>query len=327
LFLLGDDAGFAGPEVARELGAVASAPLSGITTAEGTDTWAQMVYRVDGTLPDLRPGEHDCVDCLVADRLVIGDASLLRAVGGEAAVEALASGRAILLTDRAVPLTEALFETSDERGETRTLVIPVTAVNIGVDTTLGGLPSAVLPSSLAEDLGLTPTLFATSYVIRLDRQVTELDVGRAGLMLSDLPGTWADAPLGPSRPELAPRLVITIASFLLALGVAAIAVGLGESEAREDQRTLLAVGADPRIRRRIASARAGVLGLLAGFLAVPAGLIPAWGLLASRDVELVIPVAEIALTVLALPLAAIIGALLLSRPIPPWSAFRDVASG
>lgn len=325
LFLMGDDAGFAGPEVARELGAVASAPLLQIASADGTEIWAQIVYLADGTLPDLRPGELDCVDCLLADRLVIGDASLLRAVGGEAAVEALAAGRAIILAAQPLPVTEAVFETSDEQGETRTLAIPVTAVNIGVDTTLGGLPSAVVPSSLVEELGLIPTPFAMTYVIRLDRQVTELDVARAGLMLGDVPGTWADAPLGPSRPELAPRLAITTASFLMALFVAAIAVALGESEAREDQRTLLAVGADPRIRRRIASARAGVLGLLAGLLAVPAGLIPAWGLLASRDVALVVPIAEIALTVLALPVAAIVGALLLTRPIPPWSAFRDVA--
>jgi len=109
--------------------------------------------------------------------------------------------------------------------------------------------------------------------------------------------------------------------------VAAVAVALGEAEARADQRTLLAVGADPRIRRRIAAARAGVLALLAGVLAVPAGLLPAWGLLSSRETPLVIPIPELAVALVLLPAAAVAGALLLSRPIPAWSAFRDVAAG
>jgi hypothetical protein len=65
---------------------------------------------------------------------------------------------------------------------------------------------------------------------------------------------------------------------------------------------------------------------MAGLLAVAGGLLPAWGLLASRDTPLVVPVAEVGAAVLILPLVAIAGALLLSRPIPPWSAFRDVAS-
>jgi len=41
----------------------------------------------------------------------------------------------------------------------------------------------------------------------------------------------------------------------------------------------------------------------------------------------VIPIPELAVALVLLPAAAVAGALLLSRPIPAWSAFRDVAAG
>jgi putative ABC transport system permease protein len=105
--------------------------------------------------------------------------------------------------------------------------------------------------------------------------------------------------------------------------VTGIAVALGEAESRPEQRTLLAIGADRRVRRRIAAARAGVIALLGGSLAIPAGLLPVWGLLASRGAPLVVPVPEILAALAILPLLAIAGTWLLSRPIPDWSAFRE----
>ena len=115
--------------------------------------------------------------------------------------------------------------------------------------------------------------------------------------------------------------------MLFALSVAGIGVALGESEARSDHRTLLAVGADPRIRRRITAARAAVLALLAGLLAIPAGLLPTWGILISREgTPLVVPWIEVAGAVALLPAVAILGALFFSRSIPAWSAFRGPRS-
>jgi uncharacterized membrane protein len=70
-----------------------------------------------------------------------------------------------------------------------------------------------------------------------------------------------------------------------------------------------------------------VLALLAGILAVPAGLLPVWGLLASREAPFVVPLLEVVGAVAALPLLAIVGAWLLSRPIPDWGALRSVGAG
>jgi hypothetical protein len=58
-------------------------------------------------------------------------------------------------------------------------------------------------------------------------------------------------------------------------------------------------------------------------LAVPAGLLPVWGLLASRGAPLVVPVPEVIGAVAVLPLLAIGAAWMLGRPIPAWGAFRQ----
>ena len=121
-------------------------------------------------------------------------------------------------------------------------------------------------------------------------------------------------------------MAMLVASLLFALSVTGLAVALGEAESRPEQRTLLALGADPRLRRRIAAARAGVIAVLAGALAVPAGLLPIWGLLSSRGAPLVVPLPEVVAALAVLPLVAMAGTLLFSRPIPDWSAFRSAAT-
>ena len=63
--------------------------------------------------------------------------------------------------------------------------------------------------------------------------------------------------------------------------------------------------------------------MLAGALAVPAGLLPVWGVLASRGAPLVVPVPEVVAALAILPILAVAGTWLLSRPIPAWSAFRN----
>ena len=113
------------------------------------------------------------------------------------------------------------------------------------------------------------------------------------------------------------------ASLLAALTVTGIAVALGETEARPDQRTLLALGAPRGLRRRVTASRGLVIAVLAGLLAIPAGLLPAWGVLMRLGWPLVVPIPEVIGAVVILPLAAVAGGLLLGRPIPEWSARRD----
>ncbi|MEM6676213.1 MAG: alpha/beta fold hydrolase, partial [Planctomycetota bacterium] len=88
------------------------------------------------------------------------------------------------------------------------------------------------------------------------------------------------------------------------LAVLLVATALSAADAADDLRVLEAVGAPPRVLRRRAAAHTAYLALLGCALAVPAGLIPAFGVVALADVDVafVVPWREVALAVVTLPL-------------------------
>jgi putative ABC transport system permease protein len=330
LVIGGDDALVAGPAIATELEALAGAQPVSLTGVDGEGASVQVLFSVIG--PDAPSWRSDAEYDYVS-QVSTGDATLLRALGGEAGMDALESGKIVVLTDRPVNIAEVLVivERWDEMDpdalpRMKRHVLPAVAVEVGLDPERNAVPGALIPRALLPQLELGVYEQTRSYLIRLDRPVTEGDLARAGSMLAAYGETsWITAVSSPDRTADTLRWVAMALSLLLALSVTAIAVALSEAESRADQRTLLAIGAAPGIRRGIAAGRAGVLAVLAGVLAVPAGLLPAWGLLASREVPLIVPFAEILVAAILLPAAAIVGALLLSRPIPQWSAFRDAA--
>jgi putative ABC transport system permease protein len=71
------------------------------------------------------------------------------------------------------------------------------------------------------------------------------------------------------------RRLLGFGSALIAILVLSVAVALVGAESRRDNAILVAVGAEPRIRRRLVGANALLLGVLAGLLAIPTGFIPA----------------------------------------------------
>lgn len=298
----------AGPDVARALGAVVAAPIPGLGS--------------EGQNPLVTTGSG-------ADRkefpyVTVGDAELLKALHAEDAVADLQRGSVVLLPEKPLDVSTASVEVSDAQGmQVSTTDLPARVVATGLATV--GLPQAVVSADTARRLGLgaPPN---TKYLIRLGRDVTDADLTKAGEIAGSYPDTFADAALPPHLAGEGFRIVMLVASLLLALSVTGVAVALGEAESRLEQRTLLALGAHPQLRRWVAAGRAGSIALLAGVLAVPAGLLPVWGLFASRKAPLVVPVPEVLAAVIALPVLAIIGTLLLSRPIPSWAAFRDLSS-
>ncbi len=176
----------------------------------------------------------------------------------------------------------------------------------------------------ARSLGVTFDSGPVQYLVRLDHDLTQADVDRAASVATSVDAqAFVDGPLPPADPMLSFRLLMLAASLLAALTVTGLAVALGETEARADQRTLLALGADRGLRRRITAARGAVIALMAGILAIPAGLLPVWGVLVPRGMPLVVPLPEVVGALIILPLAAVAGGLLLGRPIPEWSARRD----
>jgi putative ABC transport system permease protein len=312
--ILVEGAGFAqaGPEAALALGAVASAPIHGAsaaTLAEGGLVWIAEGDADDPNAP------------LSTANVTVGDAELLRALGGEAATADLAAGSIVLLSEKAADITRATVHIEQADGtDSARVVLPARVVALGVGAS--ELPGAIISVDAASRLGISPGS-SNRFIVRLAAAVTDADVARAAGIAGRYPDTFITTSRPPVGAGAAFRAVLIAASLLFALTVTAVAVALGEAESRPEQRTLLAIGADPGLRRRIAASRAGVIALLGGLLAVPAGLLPVWGLLASRGYPLVVPIQEVAGAVVLLPLLAIAGTWLFSRPIPDWSAFRN----
>jgi len=319
----GDAAGTLGPRVADALGAV----------HHGSD----LDPLVDGSAGHLEllltrgPSDGEPASDRELQGLVIGDLERLRTVTGDAPEDAFeagavvvfradgadwdldpgAQGRATLVVD------DADWERTGERHEVAVVIVDVP------DQDLSGGVDGIVPLATAHALGIEVSPDATRHTIRLDHPATQADLDRAtALMPADGSATVTVA-LRPPDTTMGLRMLVLVANVVVALSVTAIAVALGESEARPDMRTLLTLGADRRLRRRVTAARGAVLALIAGVLAVPAGLLPAWGVLLNSAWPVALPVPEIVGAIVVLPLMAVLGGLLLGRPLDEWATRRD----
>lgn len=341
LLIVGQDAARLGPDLASNLSAIAAAPRpSALVATDGSERQLVVAVTNSGAAPDLDPIKG-CDDCREGFAPAIGSRAFLAAVGAESAIADFEQGAVILLVDGPFEAHEATLAviaydvrtTSPEGIEYDSRIaasepLPARAANVGAAAAtgnMGRLPTALISTATAARLGFEASPeYEGAFLIRVDHPVTEAEVAMAAALLADSPGTIVDSSFRPPDHSDLARLVAVMASLLLALTVTAIAVALGEAEARSSLRTLLAVGAAPALRRRIVAARAGVTSLIAGLLALPAGLLPVWGLYASRDQPIVVPLPELLAIIALLPLVAAAGGLMLSRPIPQWSTFRDV---
>ena len=111
--------------------------------------------------------------------------------------------------------------------------------------------------------------------------------------------------------------------MLLALAILAMTVGLIRSEAGRDLRTLIATGATSTTRRAVTASTAGalafaamVLGIAAAYVALVAGY--------AHDLKELgnVPVLELAITVVGVPLIAAAAGWLLAGREPPSLARR-----
>lgn len=347
LVVRGAASGVVGRELATQPGAiggvatsylVASAPAENVPGIGGAGEGVQVIGSGDRQLTIELPGATDPGGKAIrwgddgqyvptVDNSSVPTPELLAAAHADGAKASLDAGRIVILWPDAikvdtVDVTITTYSGAEESVDRATY--PATAITTGI--TSGVLPGALIPQPIADELGLQ-SLDAQQFVVRYDHPVTQVDIDAAAVVAGRKLDTYVDASLGPQRPDESFRLAIVGLALLFAVSVTGVAIALGEAESRPEQRSLLALGAEPRLRRRIVASRAAVLALLAGLLAVPAGLLPAWSLLASLKQPFAVPTLEILAAVALLPAVAVIGAWLLSRPIPDWNAFRTVRPG
>lgn len=287
----------------------------------------------DGRLVNECPNCGDEIEPPRLNDVAAGAPELLAMAHAEAAAADLAAGHLVVFSTEPITATTAVVKHNDfstgAQVTTVLMTLPVRVVHLSIGS--GVLPDAFVPDVAIAKLGLAPREggLGEPFIVRYDHPVTDADLARARQIAGRYPDTVAElGTVPPSAQGEGIRMLLVVLVLLFAVSVTGIAIALGEAESRPEQRSLLALGADPGLRRRIAASRAAVLALLGGLLAVPAGLLPVWGIFASkRDAVMAIPMLEIVGVVLVLPIIAIGSVFLLSRPIPDWNAFRRVRPG
>jgi putative ABC transport system permease protein len=153
------------------------------------------------------------------------------------------------------------------------------------------------------------------WLIETDRPLTTAQLAAARDLAVDNTLLVESRDTGPPRAQI--RAAATAVGGVLALGVLAMTVGLIRGESRRDLRTLTATGANRRIRRTLAATTALGLAVLGAILGVGVAYLSAAAIQA-EDIDLLkrVPVIELAVTLVGVPLVAAVGGWLLSGREP-----------
>jgi putative ABC transport system permease protein len=188
-------------------------------------------------------------------------------------------------------------------------------------------PNTVLTEHAVRELGLGT--FVSGWLIQAPHALTAAQVNSARLTAAAASLTIETRSGAPSSSQITSWA--TAFGIALALGILAMTVGLIRSEAASDLRTLAATGASAWTRRAITAATAGALGLLGALLGTLAGYVGiiAWirsdtadgGISALRSG---IPVVDLLVILVGMPVAAAVGGWLLSGREPPAIARRPL---
>ncbi len=148
--------------------------------------------------------------------------------------------------------------------ETTSIVVPAVAASLPGDM-------LVLPQALLDEMGAVAApggLVMPTSVVPTEAQAER---ATAALRMAGLQNQWLYVERGPADRSGLAVLVLAAAALVVALGATGIAVGLAAAESRADLATLAAVGAAPRMRRRVAGAQGAVVAVLGTMLGVVAG--------------------------------------------------------
>jgi putative ABC transport system permease protein len=260
-------------------------------------------------------------------QIAVGDPGLLDALGVGSFTNDLQRGLAVVLRPNTV--TDGEIQIEDPHGIQGGPGGPSTLAIAAVDASKGRSaesmdPGVIVSPELADTLGLLAAP-PSGIVIRTNGNASEY-LAATKTLASRFDNLYATGLEDTRRNDTPFRLVLLGFAAVTAAVIVAVALALLASEARHDRAILAAIGADAGARRRIAAARAALVTLLAGIIAVPAGFIPATAIdLASRQhYPLVVPWVSFAGVLVVLPLLVGLGAGLLSRPVPTAQLLRPV---
>ena len=172
-------------------------------------------------------------------------------------------------------------------------------------------PNTLLTAKAMSAFGYTAE--PVGWLVQTRRPLTTAQVNDARQRAAAA-GITIETRTGPDQGLQHLRDYATLAGALVALGVLAMTVGLIRGETAGDLRTLTAAGASGGTRRTLNATSAGALALLGGILGIAAAYLAliAWHW---HDISYLNkpPYANLAVLLLGLPAAAVVGAWLLGR--------------
>ncbi|WP_277210848.1 FtsX-like permease family protein [Isoptericola croceus] len=212
-------------------------------------------------------------------------AELLGLPDPAAARAALADGRAVVQAGEVGDDGTAhlmLHRWDTEAGQELTGdTLEVPAIGLGDPLGPSNTNYPVLPPSLVAELGATTAVggliaMPGEPLSRTDRDTlqAELDAAFPGAEIGWC-SVCAEVATGVEEygtPQWITSLAIIVSTGLLALAAAWIAAALAATEARPDLATLAAVGAPPRLRKRIVAAQAGTVAAIGSVLGALSGI-------------------------------------------------------
>jgi len=199
---------------------------------------------------------------------------------------------------------------------------------------LGALPSGIhgpntlIPEHAVHALGLSSTITTNGWFVNSSRPLTATDIHNAQAVAAT-----GDLSIETKNDEPTSSTVVNWATFFgiaIALCILAMSVGLIRSETANDLRTLAATGASSYTRRTLTAATAGALGLAGAVLGTFAGYVGVIGWLRGHSVNgglsslANVPVANLLVILLGLPLLAAAAGWLLAGRQPPMLARQPI---
>ena len=256
--------------------------------------------------------------------LAVAEPGYVEVWSGEAdpaVARAMAEGRVVVFDERWLDgdgnlLLRAGISRPDGSGQReRVLRVPGVVANAPSDR-YGSMPSAVLTPATAARYSLPTT--PSRVVVETSRTPSRREEATARGALTKTASSYGDIYVerGFDREAGLVLLALVGAAAFVTLASTGIATGLAAADSRPDLSTLAAVGAAPRVRRRLAMAQAATVAALGSGLGILAGLVPSLSIVAARaEFEVAMPWSALAAVAVGVPVMAalLVGAVTRSR--------------
>jgi len=277
---------------------------------------------------DIRCTQWESLSTTIAEHVVVGGAQELEALLGKPAsseaLAALGQGGAVVLSPAYLDGSSVKLGIWDQAAGNWPMTddgldgVPASSVSLPAvldEPTRWAIgPGAVISPETAATLGIEHFPSVVIATTPGGFSQTQADAVRAALhRTGNLDMIYSAGP----QPDINVQFLITLAVGLLVLTIAAaaISIGIARVDARNDDSTLMSVGAPVGITRLVAMWQALVTVSLAVLAGTGVGLAAAWALSpAWPAVPFVMPTVLVIFVVLGLPFLMALGALAFTRP-------------